>query len=186
MKRTMRSATQQPKIDMVARQNKAIIYRRETLRQVYDDGAALQGERTAIADDPERIAALTKYVNMMPQHTAAPSGSYITKQHLERVASGKALGRDLTNDDRHIYIDISWYRHLSPADIDDLCNALESWPVKEYLGKTGKVVSFVKKPKKPVAPANLRGITLAPHISKVEPTAYHDTRDQEVYERVLG
>ena len=123
---------------------------------------------------------------MMPRHTAAPARRYITRQHLERVALGKALSRDLTNDDGHIYIDISWYKHLSPRDVDDLCNALESWPAKEYLGKTRQVVLLVKKPKKPVTPANLRGITLAPHISKVEPTAYFDTRDQEVYERVLG
>ena len=102
------------------------------------------------------------------------------------MASGKALGRDLTSEDGHICIDISWYRHLPPADVDNLCNALEAWPVKQYLGKTGKVVLLVKKPKKPVTPANLRGITLAPHISKVESMAYYDTRDQEVYERVLG
>ena len=102
------------------------------------------------------------------------------------MASGKAFGRDLTNDDGHISIDISWYRHLPPADIDNLYSALESGPVKQYLGKTGKVVLLVKKPKKPVTPANLRGITLAPHISKVEPTAYYDTRDREVYNRVQG
>ena len=57
---------------------------------------------------------------MMPQHTAAPARRYITRQHLERVASGKALGRDLTNKDGHIYIDISWYRHLASEDIDNL------------------------------------------------------------------
>ena len=66
-----------------------------------------------------------------------------------------ALGRDLTNNDGHIYIDISWYRHLSPRDVDDLCTTLESWPVKEYLGKTGQVVLLVKKPKKPITPAHL-------------------------------
>ena len=171
---------------MVPWQIKAILNRRETLRQVYDDRMSLQGERSVIAEDPAQMAALTRYLNMMPQHMAAPARRYITRQHLEWAVSGKALGRDLTNQDGHIYINVSWYRHLSTADVDDLCTALESWPVKEYLGKTGQGVLLVKKPKKPVSPSNLRGITLAPHILKMEPTAYFDTRDQEVYERVLG
>ena len=171
---------------MVPWQNKAILNRRETLRQAYGDRTALHGDRPVTADGPVRLAALTRYLGMMPRHSAAPARRYITQQHLERVASGKVLGRDLTNDDGHIYIDISWYRHLSPEDVDDLCTTLESWPVKKYLGKTGQVVLLVKKPKRPITPANLRGITLASHISKVEPTAYFDTRDQEVCERVLG
>ena len=119
---------------------------------------------------------------MMPRQTAEPARNYITRQHLERVASRKAHGRDLTSDNGHMYIHISWYRPISTDDVDDLCTALESWPAKEYLGKTGQVV---KEPKRPITCAHPRGITLAPHISKVEPTAYYNTRDQEVYERVL-
>ena len=46
---------------------------------------------------------------------------------------------------------------MSTNDVDDLCTALESLPVKEYLGKTGRVVLRVKKTKKPITPANLRG-----------------------------
>ena len=34
--------------------------------------------------------------------------------------------------------------------------------------------------------ANVRGITIASHLSKVEPTAYYNTREPGIYERVLG
>ena len=34
--------------------------------------------------------------------------------------------------------------------------------------------------------SNVRGITIASHISKVEPTAYYNTREPGIYERVLG
>ena len=86
----------------------------------------------------------------------------------------------------HICIDISWYRQLSDKDIDALGSVLESWPAKEYIGKMGQVVPLVRKPKKPITQSNLRGITLAPIIPKVEPKAYYDNRDQETYEKVLG
>ena len=34
--------------------------------------------------------------------------------------------------------------------------------------------------------SNVQGITIASHLSKVEPTAYYDTREQGIYDRVLG
>ena len=43
IKKVVRSAAKQRKIDMVPWQSKAILNRRETLRQVYDDRVALQG-----------------------------------------------------------------------------------------------------------------------------------------------
>ena len=58
---------------MVPWQNKAILNRRETLRQVYDNRMALQGGNPTIADDPARLAALTRYLNMMPRYAAAPA-----------------------------------------------------------------------------------------------------------------
>ena len=33
---------------------------------------------------------------------------------------------------------------------------------------------------------NVRGITIASHLSMVEPTAYYNTREPGIYERVLG
>ena len=73
IKKVVRSAARQPKIDMIPWQNKAILNQRETLRQVYDDQIALQGDKSVIADDPARLAALTRYLGMMPQHSAAPA-----------------------------------------------------------------------------------------------------------------
>jgi hypothetical protein len=83
---------QTTKIDMGPWQGKAILNRRETLRQVYDDRVSLQGGNSTISDDPARLAALTRYLSMMPQYTAAPARRYITRQHLEKVAPGEGPG----------------------------------------------------------------------------------------------
>ena len=45
---------------------------------------------------------------------------------------------------------------------------------------------LLKDGRKPMSSSNVRGITIASHLSKVEPTAYYDTRESGIYDRVLG
>ena len=67
-------------------------------------------------------------------------------------------------------IDITWYRHLSEADENTLCAVVRSPPPPPppkccAIGKRGRVTLLLKHPVQPVPEANLRGITVPPHIS---------------------
>ena len=53
------------------------------------------------------------------------------------------------------------------------------------VGKRGRVTLLLKQPDQPVQEANLRGITISPHVSKLEPTAFYAPATA-IYERALG
>ena len=65
-----------------------------------------------------------RYVQAMPKHEVQSLTNYIKPKHPWKVEEGKARGRDLTLDDTHVLIDITWYRHLSEADQVERCQAL--------------------------------------------------------------
>ena len=53
-------------------------------------------------------------------------------------------------------------------------------------GKQGQVALLLKDGRTPMSSSNVRGITIASHLSKVEPTAYYDTTEPGIYDRGLG
>ena len=122
----------------------------------------------------------------MPRHEAQPVQDYILPKHLWSVHEGKARGRDLSRDDAHVLIDISWYRHLSGTDHRDLCKSVGSHAVLRHLGKQGTLILLVKNFNLPATDNNVRGITVGTHLSKVPRAAFFATPGTEAYERALG
>ena len=53
------------------------------------------------------------------------------------------------------------------------------------MGRRGRVTLLLKTLDQPIQEANLRGITISSHVSKVEPTAFYALATA-IYERVLG
>ena len=53
------------------------------------------------------------------------------------------------------------------------------------VGKRGRATLLLKDPSRLVEEANICGITVSPHLSKVEPVAFYSEASQ-VYERALG
>ena len=53
------------------------------------------------------------------------------------------------------------------------------------VGRRGRVTLLLKNSNQPVQEANLRGITISSHISKLEPTAFYALATA-IYERALG
>ena len=101
------------------------------------------------------------------------------------MQSGKARGPDLRLPEADVCIDIAWYRHLTEADQRTLCTVVRSPPVTRTVGRRGRVTLLLKNPDQPVQEANLRGITISSHVSKLEPTAFYAVATA-VYERALG
>ena len=101
------------------------------------------------------------------------------------MQSGKARGPDPRLTEADVCIDISWYGHLTKADQDTLCTVMRSPLVCCTVGKRGRVTLLLKHPDHPVQEANLRGITISSHISKLEPTAFYALATA-IYERALG
>ena len=66
---------------------------------------------------------------------------------------------------------------LAEEDILTLCAVLETTQVKSHIGKEGLLGLLVKNPNKAPTISNLRGITIASHLSKVEPLAYFGAKD---------
>ena len=58
-------------------------------------------------------------------------------------------------------------------------------PGQPHGGQAGWVTSLLKNPDQPVQEANLRGITISSHVSKLERTAFYAVATA-VYERALG
>ena len=101
------------------------------------------------------------------------------------MQSGKARGPDLRLPEADVCINISWYRHLTEADQCTPCAVMRSPLVCCTVGKRGHVTLLLKHPDQPVHEANLRGITISSHISKLEPTAFYALA-MAIYERALG
>ena len=98
---------------------------------------------------------------------------------------GKAQGPNLRLPEAEVCIDITRHRHLTEADQYTLCNVMRSPQVCGTAGKRGRVTLLLNHPDQPVQEANLRGITISPHISKLEPTAFYALATT-VYEQALG
>ena len=50
---------------------------------------------------------------------------------------------------------------------------MRSPPVSRTAGRRGRVTLLLKNPDQPIHEANLRGINISYHISKLEPTAFY-------------
>ena len=99
------------------------------------------------------------------------------------MQEGKARGRDLTLDDTHVLIDITWYRQLSEADQVELCKALESHAVLRHLGKQRVSILLIKNVNLPATDNNVRGITVGTYLSKVPLAAFVATRGRRLPDR---
>ena len=165
--------------------SKALLNPRETLSALYLSRLRLQGHSYRIREDPDRWAHFQMYLGLLPQHAPPARGDYVQPHHLWEVQSGKARGPDLRLPEADIGIDISWYRHLTEADQKTLCTMVRSPPVSRTVGRRGRVTLLLKNPDQPVQEANLRGITISSHVSKLEPTAFYAVATA-VYERALG
>ena len=66
-----------------------------------------------------------------------------------------------------------------------LCAVMRSPQVCRTAGRRDRVTLLLKNPDQPIQEANLRGITISSHISKLEPTAFY-ALVTTIYERALG
>ena len=164
---------------------KALLNPRETLLALYVSRMRLQGHKYRIRDDPIHWAHFRRYLHLLPHHAPPASTNYVQPRHLWEVQSGKAQGPDLRLPEADVGIDISWYRHLTEANQYALCAVMRSPPVCCTVGKRGRVTLLLKCPNRPVQEANLRGITISSHISKLKPTAFC-APTTAIYERALG
>ena len=164
--------------------SKALLNPTETMSALSLSRLRLQGHSYRIQDNPDRWAYFQKYLGLLPQHAPPARGDYVQPRHLWEVQSGKARGPDLHLPEADVCIDIAWYRHLTEADQKTLC-AVRSPPVSRTVGRRGRVTLLLKNPDQPVQEANLRGITVSSHVSKLEPTAFYAVATA-IYERALG
>ena len=158
-------------IHMMPLEGKVLLNQAETLSLVYRDRSRLQGRRFLIKEDPEKLQHLRRYLQNLPCTPVRASSGYITREHIKMVASGKARGRDFVSRQGAVHVDITWYTNLPQGEQDRLAKALETPDVKGTQGKQGQVALLLKDGRKPMSSANVRGITLASHLSKVEATA---------------
>ena len=145
----------------------------------------LQGHSYRIRDDPVRWAHFKLYPELLPQHAPPARTDYVQPRHLWEAQSGKARGPDLRLPEADACIDISWYRHLTEADQVTLCAVMRSPQVCRTVGRPSRVTLLLKTPDQPIQEANLRGITISSHISKLEPAAFYAPATT-IYERALG
>ena len=62
---------------------------------------------------------------------------------------------------------------------------VRSPPVCRTVGRQGRVTLLLKNPDQSIQEANLRGITISSHVSKLEPAAFY-TLATAIYVRALG
>ena len=165
--------------------SKALLNPRETLSALYLSRQRLQGHSYRIRDDPDRWAHFQRYLGLLPQHAPPARGDYVQPRHLWEVQSGKARGPDLRLPEADVCIDMAWYQHLPGVDQETLCAVVRSPPVSRTVGRRGRVTLLLKDPDQPVREANLRGITISSHVSKLEPTAFYAVATA-IYEQALG
>ena len=119
---------------------------RETLSALYVSRMRLQGHRHRIRDDPIRWAPFRRYLQLLPQHALPARTNYVQPRHLWEVQSGKARGPDPHLPEADVYIDISWYRHLTEADQRTLCVVMRSPLVCCTVGKRSRVALLLRHP----------------------------------------
>ena len=139
-----------------------------------------------IKEDPLRLQQMRRYLENLPCTPTRESSAYITRDHMKMVASGAARGRDFVSRQGAPHIDITRYTSLPDGEQDRLARALETRSIKAGQGKQGQVALVLKDGRKPMSSSNVRGITIAFDLSKVESTAYYNTRERGIYEWVLG
>ena len=88
-----------------------------------------------------------------------------------RVQAGKARGPNLALPEADVCIDITWFCQLGEDDQHTLCRVVWDHRMCKWVGKRGRVTLLLKDPSRPVKEAKIRGITVSPHISKLEPVA---------------
>ena len=167
-------------------EGKALLNPAEALSLVYRDRNRLPGARLRIKADPVRLQQMRRYLQNLLCTPTHKSSGYITRDHMQMVASGKAGGRDFVSRQGAVHIDITGYTSLPQGELDRLARTLEAPSVKATQGKQGQVALLLKDGRKPMSSSNARGITIPSHLSKVEPTAYYNMREPGIYERVLG
>ena len=123
-----------------------------------------------------------RYLKLLLQHAPPAKTDYVHPRHLGDVQSGKARGLDLLLPQTDVCINISWHHHLTEADQVTLCAVMRSPQVCGTVGRRGQVTLLLKNPDQPIEEANLRGITISSHISKLEPTAFYALATA-IYER---
>ena len=157
----------------------------ETLSALYLSRMRLEGHNYRNRDDPEQWAHFKRYLELLPQHAPPAREAYVQPRHLWEVQSGKARSPNLRLPEADVCIDISWYRHVMEADQVALCAVMRSPLVCRMVSRRGRVTLVLKNPDQPVHEANLRGITISSHVSKLEPTAFYALATA-IYERALG
>ena len=96
-------------MENVVLDGKVLIDDTEVAARIQKTRKELQGTNYRILSNPHWWAVYQQYVQAMPKHKAQPLRDYIKPKHLWSVQEGKARGRDLTLDDTHVLIDITWY-----------------------------------------------------------------------------
>jgi hypothetical protein len=154
-------------------EGRVMMSKMEALMQIYNDRMELQGERYRVREDPEAWRIFQKYMALVRAKPVEPIEGYVTVERLQAMPRGRARGRDVYLKNGPVHIDICWYQQIGREDQEKLCRVLETPEVHGKLGKEGRVSLLVKKDHLPAAKGNLRGITIAPHISKLQPSAYY-------------
>ena len=106
-------------------------------------------------------------------------GEHTQPHQLHKVQLGKARGPELALPGTDICIDIPRYRHRCT-----LCRVMCDPRVHRKVGKRGRVTHLLNDVSGAVDEANPWGITISPHISKLEPMAFYATASQ-VYKRAF-
>ena len=118
----------------------------------------------------------------MPRQPGAHMSSLASSRGLQ---FSKARGPDLRLPEADVCMDITWYQHLTEVDQMTVCAVVRSPPVCLTLGRRGQVTLLLRNPDQPVQEANLRGIAISSHVSKLEATAFYAWATA-IYERALG
>ena len=181
--REVQRCTSPPKhINEVPVANMLLLNPREILASLRQSRECLQGHSYRIQDDPMRWRVFQTCLHLLPKAPPRALGEYVQPRHLYQVQAGKACGPDLALPEADVCIDITRYRHLSDADQRALCLVMRDPHVCWHVGKRGRVTLLLKDPSRPVEEANIREITVSPHVPKLEPVAFYS----RVYERALG
>ena len=134
---------------------------------------------------PNAVAGLPDLLHLLPKAPLRALGEYVQPRHLYQVQVAKARGPDLALPEAGVCIDITWHRYMSDAHQRTLCLVMCNPRIRPRVGKRGRVTLLLKDPIRPLEKANIRGITLSLHITKLERVAFY-TEASRVYERALG
>ena len=135
--------------------NTVLLDPRETLFALYMGWMRHQGHRYRIQDNPVRWAHFQRYLDLRPEHAPPARNDHAQPRHLWEVQSCKARGLGLRLPKADVYIDITWYRHLTETDQHALCGGMRSPLVCREVGKRDRVTLLLKHLDHLVQEANL-------------------------------